>query len=296
MIISSTFVFLGLFIIAFILMRLYLPGFEQQDKHSQRARQLAKEMSRVAQQKGLIPFLVMRVFPLLKKFLGIEYLFGPKMINMVKVVGEYASVEEMLAQKLLRSIMFALPAIVLMFMSPVLIIAFPLAALVLLLRDVQDTQKSFKTLQRQITKDLPPLIDKIMMALETGKPFIQVFQEVEQTSGPKLQHLLQRLNANMQNMRPQEALEIFAKETTIPVMLQFSTAVKIGLEQGYENAKGYFDDIKVEISELRMVALEELTKGKPEQAQLYTFLMIIVGLGSVGFVIYHVFGQLGKLL
>ncbi|CAH8248445.1 hypothetical protein WJ0W_007113 [Paenibacillus melissococcoides] len=292
---SVILIFLGAFIFSLFILQKALPGFASQQKYSKRTLQIASELSTAGQQKGLENFLLNKVVPWCKKILGIEYILGPKMKNMVEVVGEYPSVEAMLVKKLIRSAIFALPTLFLLVISPTLLITYPVAVGIAFYRDVKDTKKSFEKLQREITKDLPMLIDKLMIALETGKPFIQVFQEVEQTSGPKLKHLLRRLNANMQYMRTEEALEIFAKETTVPVMLQFSTAVKIGIQQGYESAAAYFDDIKVELRQLRRVALEELTKGKPEQAQLYTFLMIIVALGSVIFVLVQVFGKLQQI-
>ncbi|BFH18231.1 hypothetical protein J6TS7_20830 [Paenibacillus dendritiformis] len=296
MVISSVFVFIGIFLVTLISLQGWIPGFENQKKYSSRTVQLAMEMSGSLKQTGLVNFLMEKAFPQIKKIFGIEYLLGPKMKNMVEVLGEYSTVEEMIAKKFVRSVLFSLPTLLLIVVAPALAIAFPINAAILFVRDVRDTKKSFEKMQREITKDLPMLIDKIMIALETGKPFIHVFQEVEQSSGPKLKRLLGRLNANMQYMRFHEAMEIFAKETTIPVMMQFSTAVKIGIEQGYESAIEYFDDIKTEISQLRRIAIEELTKGKPGQAQLYTFLMIFVALGSVGIVVYQIFGQLGKIL
>ena len=77
-------------------------------------------------------------------------------------------------------------------------------------------------------------------------------------------------------MRPTQALDIFADSFKMPVVTKFTSAVKIALEYGYESAESYFQTIEQDIMEVRRVAIEELTKSKPEKAyQLYMILMAL---------------------
>ncbi|GIO79646.1 hypothetical protein J6TS7_32560 [Paenibacillus dendritiformis] len=113
-----------------------------------------------------------------------------------------------------------------------------------------------------------------MIALETGKSFLSVFQQVAEDCDPLLGEMLKRLIANAQNMPMRDALQLFAKEVDLPVMYDFISVINVGIEKGYKEAVPDLDSIKNDLRELRRLSLVEMTKGNPEKMNIFYTLLI----------------------
>ncbi|MMZ63255.1 hypothetical protein D1872_255000 [compost metagenome] len=167
------------------------------------------------------------------------------------------------------------------FKIPALLLALPVVIIVFYLAQLTEIRKEYKKRQDEIVRDLPQLISKMMIALETGKSFITTLQRLEETSGPRMKRMLVRLNANVRIMKLTDAVDLFAAETDIPVMRDFAAAVKIGVNNGYVEAKKYFDNIKGDLKKLRLAALKDMTRSQPEKIKYLYLLNAFFAFGSV---------------
>jgi len=276
-----------------------IPDFEKESKAAKRAIELSRsdlEWRRL--KKGRFTLLLSEKYlPKLNKtsFFNLDRLLGPKMRQMVEAIGKHDSLEEMVASKLVFALFATLPIALVSIAFETMYFMIPVFFTLFLIKGFRDVKIAFSRMQREITKDLPKLIEKMMMALETGKSFVIVFRELELSSGPRMRKMLGRLNSNLTDMDHASAIEIFARETTIPVMLQFSNAVKIGLNSGYEEAKDHFDDIRTEILQLRKTALVEITRSRPDRVKLLQMAIIACSIGSVAICFIDIFSELGSI-
>ncbi|RUT38684.1 hypothetical protein EJP82_26800 [Paenibacillus anaericanus] len=276
-----------------------IPDFEKERNAVRRAVHLSRsdaEWRRLKKGRATL-YLSEKLLPRLNKsnFFSLDRLLGSQMRQIVDAIGRYDSLEEMVASKLVFAAIATLPIAIISIAFETLYFMIPIFFFVFIFKGFRDVRGSFLKMQREITKDLPKLIEKMMMALETGKSFVIVFRELELSSGQRMKKMLNRLNANLQDMDHAAAIEIFARETTIPVMLQFSNAVKIGINSGYEDAKDHFDDIRTEILSLRKTALIEITRSRPDRVKLLQFAIIGCSVGSVVICFINIFSAAGSV-
>ena len=277
-----------------------VPDFKYEREVSRRAIKLARSERewKIAGKGRATMYVAEKIIPRLNNLslFNLDRIVGSNMRQMVETLGKYDSLEEMVASKFVFAAMCTVPIAFTAFAFNALHFLIPVFFIVFFVKGISDVKGSFSKMQREITKDLPKLIEKMMMALETGKSFIVVFRELERTSGPRMKRLLKKLNSNLQDMDHASAIEMFAKETTIPVMLQFSSAVKIGINSGYEEAKDYFEDLRDEIVQLRRTALTEITSSRPERLKLLQLALIMCSVISVVICFISIFSELGKTL
>lgn len=290
---------IGLFGLMIPILNWLIPNFQREDKAARQAVHLSRsetEWRRIKKGRAVL-YISENLLPKMQRRsnFNLDKLLGPKMRQMVDTIGKYDSLEEMIAAKLVFAAVATLPIILIIIAAESLYFIIPIFFVVFFIKGIRDTRIHFLKIQREITKDLPKLIEKMMMALETGKSFVIVFRELELSSGPRMKKMLKRLNANLQDMDHASAIEIFARETTIPVMMQFSQAVKIGLNSGFEEAKDHFEDIRAEILQLRKTALIEMTRSRPDRVKLLQFAIITCALGSVVICFVNIFSSMGKI-
>lgn len=285
-----------LFVVLLLLFHFALPNFKEYKIYAKRAQKMASsDTERRKRKRGkMVSFLSERLLPKLNSnpYIKLEMLLGRNIHEIIAVMGRYENLYEMVAIKTVRSLTFTAPVALFCFMLDGMYFVIPIAFIIFLIKETNDVKRSFAQMQREITKDLPTFIEHMKMALETGKSFIYVFREMEDNCGPKMKTLLKRLNTNFQDMEPSKAIEIFARETTVPVMLQFATAVKIGIESGYEEAREHFDDIKFELVELRTTAIIEITKARPQRVRLLSMSLILYAIISVPICLFPAFATL----
>ncbi|NHN34887.1 hypothetical protein [Paenibacillus agricola] len=276
-----------------------LPDFKRSQMYSSMANRLLKSEAehQRAKQGKMESFIAYSLIPKIQKRINIELLFGRNIRTMHDLLNTKSTFEVMLAAKLVKAILYSIPTLVLPLVTGEMLfsLAYPASVIFTFFYEVKGIRNRFQGMQRTITKDLPLLIDKMMIALEAGKPFITVFQELEKNTTGRMNFLLKRLNGNILNMKPEEAIQLFAKETTIPVMMQFASAVKIGINNGYEEAKAYFDDIKEEILDLRKIALEQITSSKPKRVAVLNALLIFCSLVAVFLSMYEVLKKVNSI-
>ena len=140
---------------------------------------------------------------------------------------------------------------------------YPVGVVFAVYSQYQSLKKEYQLWQREVIKDLPGLIDKLRISFASGKDFRQAFREARDNSGPKMAAIIDKLNNDLQYMRPAQALDLFANSFKMPAVNKFASAVKISIEYGYQQAESYFNNIEADITEVRRVAIEEITRSKP---------------------------------
>lgn len=276
---TSVILALGISLFIATILHLILPGFENQRRHANRANDIVKTDHEIKKMKegAIVNLISDQMIPKVEKKLPLDRIFGEALRKKYELLGLDETFEQKIAKITLGAIIGSLATLVfpIVTQKPIFIIVTPIMGITMFLNQIRAIDKKYKERQTKIIKDLPTLIDKMMIALEAGKPFSTTFKHVEKTSSPVMSQLLKGLIANMRIMKETEAIELFAKQTGIPVMQQFSAAVKIGIEVGYEEAYDYFEMIKGDLKTIRKTSLEELTRSKPEKMkQLYILLAI----------------------
>lgn len=276
MLVANGILFVGVLMLTVGLLHVLLPGFVREKRYATQALLLSKSAAeRQRMQFDPITLALADRLPRLEQKLGWGMI--GKLRRMYMSLDKEHSFEMEVAGILVKSIIGAMPLAVLPFIlgAPALLFAIPAGIVLFFAAQLNEIPKAYKRRQTEITKDLPQLISKMMIALETGKSFITTIQRLEETSGPRTRKMLSRLNANLRIMSVGEAMDLFAKETGVPVMREFAAAVKIGTNAGYEEAKSYFESIKDELKKLRLVSLKEVTRNQPEKVKrLYALVAV----------------------
>ncbi|GGH41040.1 hypothetical protein GCM10008014_00340 [Paenibacillus silvae] len=297
MIVSSMLLFISVLLLTGFMMKSWLPGFDLEKRYANQAAVLQKNNKELRQLKmdPVTQFFANRLMPrLMNARLPV---FNGKLRRMYNLLGKENTFEEELADKVMKSLAGSLPFLVLPFLlqMPALFLAIPLATLVFFVTQLGEITKAYKRRQEEITRDLPQLIGKMMIALETGKSFMTTIHRLEDTSGPRMKKILSRLNANIRIMKLTDAIDLFAAETDVPVMRDFAAAVKIGVNNGYGDAKKYFDSIKGDLRKLRLAALKEVTRSQPQKIKLLYVLVAVHAFAAVIIAFIDIFSEIQNL-
>ena len=292
MIVSMTLTFIGIALFVGVVLQTVLPGFSWQKRYAVAAARLLKSHAEL-RRMGKDPislYVADRLIPQLSA----RFSVFENMRKMYEALGRDKTFEEALADMAVKSLIGAVPFLVLPIITkaPITILAMPLFSILAFFVMLGGIKKSYQKRQREIVKDLPKLISKLMVTLETGRPFIGALQRLEETSGPRMRKMLGRLNANIQVMGIGRAIDQFAYETGVPVIREFAAAVKVGVHNGYSEAKEHFDSIKNELRELRLAALRETTRSNPEKVKFLYMLLALHAFGAVLIAFYAIFTQI----
>lgn len=242
--------------------------------------------------------LIIDWLPRLQEVLDIEQLFLRDLRNMNSLMGIKTRPERELARFFAQGIVGGLPILIVPFITEFYgyLALYPVAVIFLIMHGYRKHKADYEKWQREIIRDLPDLIDKLRISFASGRDYLSAFIQARDTSGPKMRAMIDKLINDLQCMRPTQALDIFADSFKMPAVTKFTSAVKIALEYGYESAESYFQTIEQDIMEVRRVAIEELTKSKPEKAyQLYMILMALA-VGSLILKGWEIFSQVAKIL
>lgn len=296
MLIVNVVLFLGLSLSIVLLLNWTLPNFKRQRQLAAQAALLTKTSTELRRLRldPLTRYTADKWMPKLSPRLGLGG--ASKARKMYEFLGKEHSFEEELAGYLFKSALGTLPFLILPFiLSPVFYLVLPVAFGGFFVWQIAEIKGRYKERQAEIIRDIPDLISKLQMAQETGRPFLQVISRLEETSGPRIRPLVKRLNANIQIMKEGEALDLFATETGIPVMREFAAAMKVSINNGYEEAKEHFETIRGDLEALRLVSLREITSNQPEKVNRLLFLIAIFAFIAVGLAFYQVMGSLGSI-
>lgn len=293
MLVSSILLFVAVLLITGIVVGLVIPNFNHEKRYAVQAAHLAMthaELRRV--RKDPVSLFVSNQ---LQKH--IPQFIGGRFRSMYLMLNKENTFEEELGDIAVKSLVACIPFIVVPFIFgiPALLLLLPIVGLVFFLAQLYEIPKLYKKRQDEIIKDLPQLISKMMIALETGKSFVTTIQRLEETSGPRMRKMLARLNANLQIMKLSDAIDLFANEIDIPVMREFASAVKIGVNSGYEEAREYFQSIKGDLSKIRLASLKELTRSKPEKVKFLYVLVAAHAFAAVIIAFFAIFSNIKTL-
>jgi Flp pilus assembly protein TadB len=288
---------MGVLLIAGLIAHIILPNFNLEKRYASQATSLAKSNKELIRSKKdpVVLYVAERWIPKLSN-LKIP-IFNGKLKRMHNLLGNENTFEEELADKALKSLFGSLPFLVLPFILglPALFLAAPIMIAIFFFAQLTEIKKAYKRRQAEIIRDLPQLISKMMITLETGKSFMTTIQRLEETSGPRMKKMLSRLNSNIRIMKLTDAVDLFAAETDVPVMRDFAAAIKIGVNSGYGEAKKYFDSIKGDLRKLRLAVLKDQTRSEPEKIKWLYILVAVHAFAAVIIAFVDIFSQAQNL-
>ncbi|KNZ69040.1 hypothetical protein Tfer_2284 [Thermincola ferriacetica] len=246
---------------------------------------------------GKLVSLVADFLPKIEKALDLQKLFGYDLRNMLKMMGEKKKPERLLADHIVTAVLAGSVMLVLPLVTgfELYFLLYPVAIILIMVGQAQMVKKRFKAWQNEVVKDIPELIDKMRISLASGKDYLSALKKVQENSGPRLSKIVERLINDMQIMRPAQALDEFAQDFGLPVMVKFVAALKVGMEVGYEQAESYFANIEDDIRDLRKLSLEELTKNKPEKVVFLKGIMIAHALAALALTAVNLFSNVNKI-
>jgi Flp pilus assembly protein TadB len=234
----------------------------------------------------------------LQKIIDIEQPFLSDLRNMLTLMGLKRRAEKELARQIFNGFIGALPVLIV----PILtgfegyVLLYPIFVVVVAYQQNMKLKKEYKKWQVEMTKDLPEIIDKLRISFASGRDYISAFNQAKENSGPRIRNLIDKLINDLQCMRPAYALDLFAQSFNMPVVTKFTSAVKIAIEYGYGAAENYFRIIEDDITEIRRVAIEELTKSKPEKVYQLYLILLILAIGSLSIKGWEIFSQINKIM
>lgn len=277
--VASILLFISILLTVIPILILVLPNFKKQKQLASLASLL--NMSdielRTLNQNKMVRLFSERILPRIDRKWSIEHLFGRKFFEKYNSLGRSETYMEYIAGILLKALILVPPVIFLYFVlkEPLVLLLAPAAVIILFYAYLYEINRHHKNRQNLLIKDLPNLISKMILALETGKSFTHIFNEVADQANPLLSDMIKRLIANSQIMPQQEALQLFAQEVDLPVMYDFISVINIGMEKGYKEAIPDFNSIKNDLRELRRLSLIEQTKGNPEKMNIFYAILCV---------------------
>ena len=218
------------------------------------------------------------------KVIDVDKFFINEIRKILLLMGEKnKSAERVFIGFIAQSLVNTLPILLLPVITqfPAYVLAYPISVVVMVLQKINGLKKQYKKWQIEVSKDLPELIDKLRISFASGRDYISAFRQAQKNSGPTLRILLDKLINDFQSMRPGQALNEFSSAFKMPIMNKFTTAVKIAIENGYDQAETYFQAIEADITELRRVAIEEITKSKPEKVYQLYIVAVSMSIGAL---------------
>jgi len=233
-----------------------------------------------------------------EKVIDFEKLLGYNMKQMLKLMGEKKAPERIYADHLVTALLAALPFLLIPLLTGFIgyVALYPAGAALIFTGQTRKIRRRFKSWQNEVISDIPELIDKMRISLASGKDYISALAVVRENSGPRLSGILDKLINDMQVMRPAQALDQFAEAFGMPVMVKFVAAVKVGIETGYEQAENYFTHIEQDIRDLRKLALDELTRNKPEKVALLKGVMVFHAIAAFCLTALALFSSINRLM
>lgn len=296
---TSILLFIGVGMITVTVLTLLLPNFQRQKQLASLASWLNKSDVEIhsLNQNQMVRLISENILPRIDKKWSIKFIFGKGFYEKYHKLGRKESYMEYLAQMILKSLMMvpALFFLAIVAESALLYWLIPASIAVLFYTFLNDINSQYRKRQNQLINDLPNLISKMILALETGKSFTLVFDEVADQSKPLLAEMIKKLIANMQIMDRKAALQEFAKDVDLPVIYDFVSVVNVGMDKGYKEAIPDFESIKNDLRELRKLSLIEQTKGNPAKMNLFYVILIAHILVFLFLAFIKIFSQLTNI-
>ncbi|MGI6145758.1 MAG: hypothetical protein ACOYED_08350 [Peptococcia bacterium] len=223
---------------------------------------------------------------------------GSNIKRILAMMGNKKSFEQVIADQIVKAAIFSasMLAVPVLTGSKAYLFLVPVSFVAVMFIQNRDIYHSYKKWQNELIKDIPLLIDKIQISLEAGKPIIHALQQVYKSASPRLSVMLERLLLDMQMMKQTEAIDKFARATGIPEMINFSAAVKIAIENGYEKSRSNFEILKQDIRKLRIISLNELTRSKPQNLRKLQLLMALNAALAMGYTFFVIFTEASKAI
>jgi Flp pilus assembly protein TadB len=241
---------------------------------------------------------VWELIELSKKRVNLEGWVLGSMRKMLHLMGREKSAEKELSTYFVKALVLALPILIVPLITGFLgyVLLYPFFVGLLIVQFYRQLKKEYQQWQAQLIRDLPDLIDKLRISFASGRDYIAAFIQIRDHSGMKMRGLIDKLISDLQYLPPAKALDLFAAAFQMPVVDRFVSAVKIAIKYGYQAADNYFQTIENDITEIRCVVIEELTKSKPEKIyQLYVLIFALV-ISALALKAWELFSQLGTIL
>lgn len=255
-----------------------------------------RELERIKEDKPTQ--MIVALLPKIQNMINLDHIILNDIRSMLNLMGIKRRPEIVLASYIAYGMIVALPVFLL---PPITgfwgyLALYPIAVIFLTYQKYRELQKKYKKWQLEMTKDLPPLIDKLRTSFASGRDYVSAFRQAADNSGPLMKTVLEKLLNDFNSMGHEQALNLFADSFKMPIVNKFCSAVKMYINYGAEAAENYFAVIETNIIELKKVALQELTRSKPEKVfQLY-LIMFALAMASIGLTGWAIFSQLNNVL
>lgn len=242
--------------------------------------------------------LIMNFISRIQKILDLDSLIIRDMRNMFTLMGVKKRPEKELANYVIYGVVGGLPILIVPFITGFwgYIVAYPAVVGIIIYQQYSKLKMEYRAWQTEITKDIPELIDKLRISFASGRDHISAFVQAKENSGYRMRIIIDQLINDFQSMRPAQALDLFSAAFKMPVINKFASAVKIAIEHGPESAENYFKIIETDVIEVRRVAIEELTKSKPEKVYQLYIMLITMAIGALGIKAWEIFSQVSKII
>ncbi|NLO76572.1 MAG: hypothetical protein GX092_06865 [Clostridia bacterium] len=286
------------FIVVFTFLNILIPKKQGNLYLAQRAENLLLTDYELKRRKeGWLVKKVSLLIPRFETFLNTND-SGSNIKRILAMMGNKKSFEQVIADQIVKAAIFSasMLAVPVLTGSKAYLFLVPVSFVAVMFIQNRDIYHSYKKWQNELIKDIPLLIDKIQISLEAGKPIIHALQQVYKSASPRLSVMLERLLLDMQMMKQTEAIDKFARATGIPEMINFSAAVKIAIENGYEKSRSNFEILKQDIRKLRIISLNELTRSKPQNLRKLQLLMALNAALAMGYTFFVIFTEASKAI
>lgn len=207
--------------------------------------------------------------------LHLEQSYWQQLDRKLELMGEKTDARETLAVLLLKSLLLALPALIL----PLLwqdwrqALAYPAVFALLFRQELRRLEQRYGRWQRDLVRDIPEVMDRLRICFAGGRDYLSALRQAQSAGGPAMAQALGQLIHDIQTIGSAGAFRLFAVSFDLPPVQKLASALMLAVESGYGAAEAYFSSIEGELTALRQEAAESLIRSKPEKmAQLYGLL------------------------
>lgn len=233
-----------------------------------------------------------------KNVFDVEQICFHEMSKILHFLGIKRRPDELIGVYISKSLLLSLPVLIL----PIItgwtgyLFLYLIMTIIITYRQYNNLLNEYRKKRIALKKDIPHIIDKLRISFASGKDHIAAFHQIKESTGKETQLIIESLLNDFQYMLPQQALDNFSTAFKMPVVNKFCSAMRIALENGYEAAENYFQIIEKDVYEVRQIAIEELTKSKPEKVQLLYIIMLNMASGALLLKGWEIFSQISNII
>lgn len=283
----------GVAIIVVAILAFLLPGFKRQNETSIVADYISKSEGerKYDEQNRLFMYIALN----LQKKNWLDAVLGADQRRKYEKLDRPESYEFFIGKMLFYSVVMSAVILPLYLLSQKVIFLFliPVAFIAMIWASTDYLNGLLEKRDKMILKELPNLFDKMIIALEVGRPLENILTSVSEKTektNPVFSNLLKRLVSDSNSYTLPVALQIFSDNVSLPIVYNFVSIVNVIREKGFHEAESDLLSIHKDMRDLKRISTREKNRNKPAKMNFFTIVGVVIGIVFMIFMSTKIYG------